>query len=192
MNTLFWGQGFACGQFDEDDFLKKEKKEKGIPDDWGFNLPFELFSRLGLFLSLGLQRVSSVVVVGVQFQRSGDRNGSLLGSVFLFGSSTQTQSFLLLIFFISCLVGEKVVEKSRNRRKDDRQPKICWFSLCLVNFLYFLFSLCFSRQPNKSCVILISCFTWFWKKFFDVVFFIDECVAFSVDACVTFSDDRRQ
>ena len=81
--------------------------------------------------------------------------------------------FLLLIFFISCLVGEKVVEKTRNRRKDDRQPKICWFSLCLVNFLYFLFSLYFSRQPNKSCIILISCFTWFWKKFFDVVFSVD-------------------
>ena len=45
---------------------RTEKKEKGIPDDWGFNLPFELFSRLGLFLSLGLQRVSSVVVVGVR------------------------------------------------------------------------------------------------------------------------------
>ena len=28
--------------------------------------------------------------------------------------------FLLLIFFISCLVGEKVVEKSRNRRKNDQ------------------------------------------------------------------------
>ena len=75
--------------------------------------------------------------------------------------------------FISCLVGEKVVEKSRKKRKDDRQPKICWFSLCLVNFLYFLFSLCFSWQLNKSRVILISCFTWFWKKFFDVVFFVD-------------------
>ena len=74
-----------------------------------------------------------------------------------------------------------MVENSRNRRKDDQQPKICWFSLCLVNFLYFLFSLCFSRQPSKSCVILISCFTWFWKKFFDVVFSVDECVAFSVD-----------
>ena len=100
-------------------------------------------------------------------------------------------AFLLLIFFISCLVGEKVVEKSRNRRKDDWQPKICWF-LCLVNFLYFLFSLCFSRQPNKTCVILISCFTWFWNKFFDVVFSVDECVAFSIDACVAFSDDQRQ
>ena len=41
--------------------------------------------------------------------------------VFLFDSSTQTQPFLLLIFFISCLVGEKVVEKSKNRRKDDQQ-----------------------------------------------------------------------
>ena len=81
--------------------------------------------------------------------------------------------FLLLIFFISCLVGEKVVEKTRNRRKDNRQPQIYWFSLCLVNFLYFLFSLCFSRQPNKSCIIEISCFTWFWKKFFDVVFSVD-------------------
>ena len=192
MNTLFWGQGFACGQFDEDDFLQKEKREKGIPDDWGFDSPFDSFSRLGLFLSLGLQRASSVVFVGVRFRRFGDRNGSLFGSVFLFGSSTQTQPFLLLIFFISCLVGEKVVEKSRNRRKDDRQPKIYWFSLCLVNFLFFLFSLCFSWQPNKSCVTLISCFTWFWKKFFDVVFSVDECVVFSVDACVAFSDDRRQ
>ena len=105
--------------------MQKEKREKGIPDDWGFNSPFELFSRLGLFLSIGLQRASSVVVVDVRFRRCGDQNGSLLGSVFLFGSSTQTQDFLLLIFFISYLVGEKVVEKSRNRRKDDQQPKIC-------------------------------------------------------------------
>ena len=45
-------------------------------------------------------------------------------SVFLFGSSTQTQPFLLLIFFISCLVGEKLVEKSRNRRKDDWQHSL--------------------------------------------------------------------
>ena len=45
-------------------------------------------------------------------------------SIFLFGSSTQTQNSLLLIFFISCLVGENVVEKSRNRRKDDRQHSL--------------------------------------------------------------------
>ena len=45
-------------------------------------------------------------------------------SVFLFGSSTQTQPFLLLIFFISCLVGEKLVENSRNRRKDDWQHSL--------------------------------------------------------------------
>ena len=87
-------------------------------------------------------------------------------------------AFFVVNFLYFLFVWWKVVEKSRNRRKDDRQPKICWFSLCLVNFLYFLFSLCFSRQPNKSCVILISCFTWFWKKFFDVVFSIDECVVF--------------
>ena len=74
-----------------------------------------------------------------------------------------------------------MVEKSRNRRKDDQQSKICWFSLCLVNFLYFLFSLCFSQQPNKSYVILISCFPLFWKKFFDVMFSVNECVAFSID-----------
>ena len=95
------------------------------------------------------RRASFVVVVGVQFPRSVDWNGLLLGSVFLFGSSTQTQPFLLLIFFISCLVGEKVVEKSRNRREDDRQPKICRFSLCFVNFLYFLFLYVFlGNQTN--------------------------------------------
>ena len=36
------------------------------------------------------RRASSVVVVGVRFRQSDDQNGSLLGSVFLFGSSTQT------------------------------------------------------------------------------------------------------
>ena len=151
MRTIWWGR-----------FLVEREKGERDSRRLGIRLPFDSFSRLGLFLSLGLQRASFVVFVGVRFRQSGDQNGSHFGSFFLFGLSTQTQPFLLLIFFISYLVGEKVVEKSRNRRKDDQQPKICWFSLCLVNFLYFLFSLCFSRQPNKSYVILISCFTLFW------------------------------
>ena len=42
-----------------------------------------------------------------------------------------------------------------------------WLIFFISCFLYF------SWQPNKSCVILIFCFTWFWKKFFDVVFSVD-------------------
>ena len=57
--------------------------------------------------------------------------------------------FLLLIFFISCLVGEKVVEKTRNRRKDDRQPKICWFSLCwLIFFISCFLCIFLGNQTN--------------------------------------------
>ena len=62
----------------------------------------------------------------------------------------QGTPFLLLIFFISCLVGEKVVEKSRNRRKDNRHHSNLSEVYC--KFIYsFFFSVFFSATKQILC-----------------------------------------
>ena len=98
------------------------------------------------------QRKVAVVFIGVWFWRFSDRNGFaswiclLMLLLALKIQILQGMPFLLLIFLISCLVGEKVVEKSRNRRKDDRlhsnlsevYQKFIYLFILFFFFVFFL------------------------------------------------------